>query len=587
MWALRKRDVAGLALIGPFLLAVVVIASTALGKIQTETRKGAEQALETVLRTTHAALQIWIDQRQRDVHKLAASTQVQRLVQALLDNPRDQQSLIRHPATKALRDLLEPVLAENKDVGFFVIAPDRISIASLRDANIGTPNLMQAQRQTFLDRVFQGETSFIPTLRSDVPLPDLHGTLKSGVPCTFVASPIRGEGDQVIAILALRMNPADHFSRIAQLGHMGQTGETYAFDQAARLITESRFDQQLRSIGLIEAGGHGMLSIRITDPGGNLLEGHSLARHDDQRQLTLMAQSAISGRAGVNTEGYRDYRGVPVFGAWLWDHDLGFGLTTEIDMADALQPYYSTRRVIVAVLGIVVLLSLALSFALLWVRKRSELRLAKAYEELEQRVDERTHELQLTRDGLEQANQQLEILATTDSLTGLANRRSFTQHVENEWLRCQREVRPLSVIMLDIDYFKDYNDHYGHLAGDECLSRIAQALRSHHIATRPGDIVARYGGEEFIILLSGTPRTAATMIGEAIRRTILEENIPHVASKVDGVNCVTASVGIAATHSCKDAGPKQVIDRADHALYAAKIKGRNCSVVDESDDASV
>ncbi|WP_315983275.1 diguanylate cyclase [Aliamphritea spongicola] len=117
-------------------------------------------------------------------------------------------------------------------------------------------------------------------------------------------------------------------------------------------------------------------------------------------------------------------------------------------------------------------------------------------------VEQRTAELDATRKQLESANRELEIQATTDSLTQLANRRSFDAHLQGEWLQCSRDKKPLAILLIDIDHFKEYNDHYGHLQGDECLRHVAQALQDAGVLRRPGDLIARYGGEEFAIILS-------------------------------------------------------------------------------------
>jgi len=150
----------------------------------------------------------------------------------------------------------------------------------------------------------------------------------------------------------------------------------------------------LRKIGLIRAGQKAILSITIRDPGGNMVKGFTPPVPRYQQPLTLMAGQATKGKSGVNVEGYRDYRGVPVYGAWLWDRNLGFGLTTEIDVADALSPYYTARNVIITVLVITVLLAIgSLIFAVL-IDERANRALLKSNDELEHRVQDRTAELE-------------------------------------------------------------------------------------------------------------------------------------------------------------------------------------------------
>jgi len=172
---------------------------------------------------------------------------------------------------------------------------------------------------------------------------------------------------------------------------------------------------------------------------------------------------------------------------------------------------------------------------------------------------------------LQQANEELFRLATTDALTGIANRRSFDDHLEREWRRMVREQSPLSLLMADIDFFKNYNDRYGHQAGDACLHAVAEAIRSR--ACRPGDFIARYGGEEFVVILPGTPAAGALYIAEEIRRAVRALEIPHADSRVDAF--VTLSLGVAQTVPAAGRTPEALLREADRALYAAKNQGRN------------
>jgi diguanylate cyclase (GGDEF)-like protein len=165
----------------------------------------------------------------------------------------------------------------------------------------------------------------------------------------------------------------------------------------------------------------------------------------------------------------------------------------------------------------------------------------------------------------------LEALTMTDGLTDIANRRRFDQHLEQEWRRCGRMMVPLSAIMMDIDHFKAFNDHYGHTAGDDCLRRIAQALQG--VPGRAGDLVARYGGEEFACLLPGTDAEGAEVIAERMRQAIGDLGIPHAWS--DAGSTVSISAGVATIIPVADAAPEQLLKSADDMLYEAKNAGRN------------
>ena len=169
------------------------------------------------------------------------------------------------------------------------------------------------------------------------------------------------------------------------------------------------------------------------------------------------------------------------------------------------------------------------------------------------------------------AEEKLNNLTLLDGLTGISNRRHFDFFLDNEWRRAMRIQKPLSLVIFDIDYFKAFNDNYGHLEGDECLKSVGMHLSD--FGKRPGDLVARYGGEEFAVILADTDIEPATAIAEKIRVAIHDLNIRHEYSDVADV--VTASVGIAALCPEKGSSEKILILAADKALYESKRSGRN------------
>jgi diguanylate cyclase (GGDEF)-like protein len=172
---------------------------------------------------------------------------------------------------------------------------------------------------------------------------------------------------------------------------------------------------------------------------------------------------------------------------------------------------------------------------------------------------------------LKRARDTLERLAETDGLTGLANRRAFDRVLEIEFRRLHRSGAPLSLILLDVDHFKLFNDQYGHVAGDDCLRSIAGIIGS--AITRAADVAARYGGEEFGVVLPETPHDGAVLVAERIRRAIVDACIPHETSPVASV--VTASLGVATVACAGLSAPPEVVAIADEQLYRAKSTGRN------------
>lgn len=175
-------------------------------------------------------------------------------------------------------------------------------------------------------------------------------------------------------------------------------------------------------------------------------------------------------------------------------------------------------------------------------------------------------------ESLKQANTELKRLATVDGLTRIANRRKFDNYLAQEWKRLARTQDPLALILFDIDFFKPYNDYYGHQAGDACLIKMAQAIKN--ATHRSTDLVARYGGEEFAVILPNTSQAGAITFARRIHQIVHTLAIPHIASTVS--EFVTVSIGIVSLIPTLDSSPESMIAQADKALYKAKQKGRNC-----------
>ncbi|AFQ42719.1 diguanylate cyclase domain-containing protein [Desulfosporosinus meridiei] len=173
---------------------------------------------------------------------------------------------------------------------------------------------------------------------------------------------------------------------------------------------------------------------------------------------------------------------------------------------------------------------------------------------------------------LENANQELSFLSSVDGLTGIANRRHFDQFLNQLWLLATHNREPIALILCDIDFFKAYNDTYGHLQGDECLKEVAASLKGS--LKRQGDFIARYGGEEFVVVLPNTTVEGAVIVAETLRVSVENLEIPHRLSSVTPK--VTISLGIAVGHANLANSPTPLIEAADKALYQAKQNGRNC-----------
>lgn len=171
---------------------------------------------------------------------------------------------------------------------------------------------------------------------------------------------------------------------------------------------------------------------------------------------------------------------------------------------------------------------------------------------------------------LNEANQELQRLSMTDGLTGIANRRLFDELLVREWRRCARIGKPLSLVLLDVDHFKKYNDRYGHQAGDECLKVVAKQVAA--AAPRPGDLAARYGGEEFVLVLGETDGDGARWVAERLCNQVIGLKMMHEDSPHD---YVTVSCGVSSVQPGDDLSIDRLVKTADKALYQAKERGRN------------
>jgi diguanylate cyclase (GGDEF)-like protein len=203
----------------------------------------------------------------------------------------------------------------------------------------------------------------------------------------------------------------------------------------------------------------------------------------------------------------------------------------------------------------------------------SEVVLAAKIRAMGRIIEMRESLLVLTRK-LDAANQELKRLSALDGLTGIANRRHFDAVLAREWRRAMRKGDEVAVLMCDIDFFKRYNDSYGHQSGDECLRLVAQALSQ--TMDRGGDLLARYGGEEFVAVLPGTTLKGASLVAEEMRQAVSRLQIEHPGTPFSQI---TASFGVASAVAMPETDPNDIVGAADRALYKAKHAGRNCVCV--------
>ncbi len=355
------------------LLAILVGSVSVTALIEHRFRETIANALETLLEGTDQAIRIWARDHRRTALGFAQSDGVMTAVESLLETPRDQASLLASDGQRRLRNQFRLHLQTGQYRGFFIIGPDNLSLASSRDVNVGVPNLLVEQPDV-LDELWAGEAVLSRLQPTDVPLGG--SDLPYPEETMFIGAPVRNALGDIVALLTLRIDPHKTLFPLLNQGHLGETGATYSFDRDGYLLFQSRLEPQLRALGLRGPldGDHSGESaqeharhvrLRIADPGVDLRTDREAATRTEDRPLTRMAASAIRGRRGVDMDGYRDYRGVPVVGVWLWDETLNLGLATEQDVADAYDLFHFVRALIYfgASITTLIVLTLAAVFA--------------------------------------------------------------------------------------------------------------------------------------------------------------------------------------------------------------------------------
>jgi polar amino acid transport system substrate-binding protein len=294
-------------LAGLFIVLVVVLAWFALDRVEEKIQADVGDALQIVLQTTQESLNLWVESNKFQLTRLAEDPRLVFLAGRLLSKPRNKRALLKSQALQEVRDFFRYGRDPFGQARFFIISPDFINIASMRDGNIGAKNLIATQALDLLNKAFRGDAVMVPPIWSDIPL------------ITAL------EGKDKKSAVTRRIDPSRDFTRLIQLGRLGKSGETYAFGRYGKMLSESRFNADLRKAGLIKEGENSILVVSVRDPGGDMTKGFTPSVPRYQQPLTLMAREATQGNAGLNVTGYRDYRGVRAYGAWLWDDKLGIG----------------------------------------------------------------------------------------------------------------------------------------------------------------------------------------------------------------------------------------------------------------------
>jgi tRNA A-37 threonylcarbamoyl transferase component Bud32 len=338
------------------LLGAVVFCLVGLwvrGRVEETTRAELATRLQTVLHADIYALRLWFTEREYDAKSFATDLRIQAAIAELAALARDTnttaQVLTNSAPAHTLHSHLQPLVEAQDYVSYVIVSPDKRILASTDVELVGT----KAPRSydLFLNKALAGQLAASRPFARQAAI----GQRVEG-PTMFVAAPVKAANGAVIAILSLRMKPEKEFTGIFEVARMGHTGESYAFDRSAHMLTATRFDPELKTLGLIPPGRENtaILNLKLLDPEQALQPGAPPAKPRSQLNLTRMAASATMGIDDFDVRGYRNYRGLEVVGAWAWLHDYSMGVATEEAVDEAFQTLYVLRRAFMMLFALLV-----------------------------------------------------------------------------------------------------------------------------------------------------------------------------------------------------------------------------------------
>jgi hypothetical protein len=350
-------------------------------KVETALKAKMAAELRTILNADLKALEIWFKAQKANAATLASDERVRSAAKELVALEKKEGTndavLLYSPQLIQLREYLKPALKVQQYEGFLLANRNHRVLAAFDDQYVGKKTV--SAHEEFLNQAFAGQPAVSLPFASPRLLPDEQGALKTGLPMMYAAAPVRGDADEIIAVLGLRMRPGTEFTGILGIARAGESGETYAFDRNGLLLSQSRFDDQLKSFGLLPdlPESRSILNLELRDPETDLRKTVRATKPRREQALTKMAKSATAGAAGVDVNGYRDYRGVPVVGAWIWLEDYGMGIATESEVEEAYHPLYVLRLALWGLLGLLTV-SAAVIYVFLLVVQRLERAARKA-----------------------------------------------------------------------------------------------------------------------------------------------------------------------------------------------------------------
>ncbi len=328
------------------LLTAVIVAWFCLTTVEREVKNNLRTNMQMSLARSIKMYKIWEKDVATKARSIAADHLLQQyLLQLMTEASISEKPLPENNSTKKLRDYLTSQIDQYEFFSFVLLDKNGFAIAALEEGAAGHNKLIEKTGRSFLDLTLLGNTVLTHSLKSEVPISDQGGGLKENLPNMLIATPLSLKSQGLDLILILRLRPEEVFTHIFEIQQSGDSGEMYAFDSSGYLISGSRFDSQLKSVGLLEDKDeiNSILNIQLLDPGKDLLKAKGRTNFNPEWPFTRMAQSALNGETGYDFSGYRNYRGVPVVGTWSWFPEFGFGVANEMDLDEAYELIYYLR----------------------------------------------------------------------------------------------------------------------------------------------------------------------------------------------------------------------------------------------------
>ena len=526
----RRFQIKTYITLGIIALIVAGLAWSSIVYIQDKFEESLQTQLENDLRSAQGRINLWLSQQKKQLELLGKNPHVVSMVTRLLTGE------VSSNYPELTREL-DNYLGKDRYLNYSIVDMNSKTIFSTQPTSINKINPAANGHPALIRKVYQGNVIFIPPILSKNVLDKIPEKDES-VTLMYLAFPIENEKGEIIAAVLKQINLFMGLSEILQLSHVGETGESYVFDRNGRMLSKSRFESDLFDAGLFQKDNTGAMYIEVRDPGGNLMTGYSPDIERSQQPLTLMANSAINGNAGINVESYRDYRGINVIGAWKWIEEMEIGLATEIDTEEAYSLFKFIRNLAAVVMIVTLVLLIGAIIFTLTLGERANKALVISRDKLEERVIERTEELNA-------ANQQIQ--GIVDSLADamiIINEHgiieSFSPSAEKMFQYNGKEIIGLNISNLMPSPHRENHGSYLERYINTGEAKIIGKEREVNAVRKDGDIFpARLMISE---VLTGNKRLFVGLIGDLTDRKKAEKQLRTQSAAMD-----SAANGIAIT----------------------------------------